>query len=63
MQPMKRTLRLFFSNVSGNQYVETEGDSVMLDADLTGSLEGLREDIPSWTLKIEGRLLDVILHT
>ena len=43
-----RTLRIFLSNLAANQNPDTLGD-LDIEADRT----------PSWTFKIEGRLLDV----
>ena len=62
-QPVKRTLRVFFSNLSSNQFA-LEGDEasnmVLDNTDLSSSsLDLLKENIPSWTLKIQARLLDV----
>ncbi|KAJ3051187.1 SWI SNF, matrix associated, actin dependent regulator of chromatin, sub d, member 3 [Rhizophlyctis rosea] len=48
----KRTLRVFLSNLAADQYVEVSD----LGAGDAFDLESAR--IPSWTLKIEGRLLD-----
>ncbi|KND03228.1 uncharacterized protein SPPG_02282 [Spizellomyces punctatus DAOM BR117] len=54
LKPSKRTLRIFLSNLSSDQYVEmnplSENEDVF-------SLESMRA--PSWTLRIEGRLLDL----
>ncbi|CAG8481018.1 12766_t:CDS:2 [Racocetra fulgida] len=49
-KPMKRTLRVFISNTSCNQQPVQEVEGNEIDY---GS------NIPAWTLKIEGRLLDV----
>ncbi|KAJ3043895.1 SWI SNF, matrix associated, actin dependent regulator of chromatin, sub d, member 3 [Rhizophlyctis rosea] len=49
----KRTLRVFLSNLAADQYVEVGDLGAPEDA---FDLENAR--IPSWTLRIEGRLLD-----
>lgn len=43
----KKKLRIFVSNTSAYQHVSTST---------------LTADIPSWTLRVEGRLMDVLLH-
>lgn len=50
----KRTLRVFLSNLAADQYVEVSDLAAAEDA---FDLENAR--VPSWTLRIEGRLLDV----
>ncbi|KAJ3281407.1 SWI SNF, matrix associated, actin dependent regulator of chromatin, sub d, member 3, partial [Borealophlyctis nickersoniae] len=49
----KRTLRVFLSNLASDQYIEMSDLGGAADA---FDLESAR--IPSWTLRIEGRLLD-----
>jgi len=50
-EQIKRTLRIFISNLSHDQDVpESEEDEPQLDKGPT----------PSWTLKVEGRLIDVM---
>ncbi|KAJ3010026.1 SWI SNF, matrix associated, actin dependent regulator of chromatin, sub d, member 3 [Thoreauomyces humboldtii] len=50
LKPTKRIMRVFLSNLSTDQYADMGGNEDAF------SLEGLQ--VPSWTLRIEGRLLD-----
>ena len=55
-------MRIFLSNLASNQFgSEPQQDgAMMVDTELsTSSLDDLKENIPGWTLKIQGRLLDV----
>ncbi|KAI8585520.1 hypothetical protein BDZ88DRAFT_455878 [Geranomyces variabilis] len=50
LKPTKRVLRIFLSNISSDQYADVDEDANVF------SLDSMRA--PSWTLRIEGRLLD-----
>ncbi|TPX32072.1 hypothetical protein SmJEL517_g04788 [Synchytrium microbalum] len=52
LSKVTRTLRIFVSNTAGSQYIPTnDAGEALFDADTAKS--------PNWTLKVEGRLLDV----
>ncbi|RKP07180.1 SWI/SNF complex 60 kDa subunit, partial [Thamnocephalis sphaerospora] len=53
---VKRTLRIFVSNLASDQPAQL-GDQDMPDADDSAAL-GQTIKAPSWTLRVEGRLLD-----
>ncbi|KAI9100504.1 hypothetical protein DFS34DRAFT_648420 [Phlyctochytrium arcticum] len=54
LKPTKRILRIFLSNHSSDQFVES--NALGSDEEIF-SLENMRA--PSWTLRVEGRLLDL----
>ena len=55
--PVKRTMRLFISNLAANQFYDAQDSS--MDVEGSASIDSLQDKIPCWTLKIEGKLLDV----
>ncbi|WFD43527.1 non-specific serine/threonine protein kinase [Malassezia psittaci] len=61
---VKRTLRIFLSNTCANQPFQQQekesnvNDALDNDAASESKQENHSEEVPSWTLKIEGRLLD-----
>jgi hypothetical protein len=60
----KRTLRIFVSNTAYNQPWQTQANTDGVAAALDGSAKPeinaeTGEGIPGWTLRVEGRLLDV----
>ncbi|TPX59521.1 hypothetical protein PhCBS80983_g02396 [Powellomyces hirtus] len=52
LKPTKRVMRIFLSNLSSDQYADVEEDRDVF------TLDTMRAIAPSWTLRIEGRLLD-----
>ena len=60
---VKRTLRIFLSNTCANQPFQLEKNKEETAEDLddevdTKKKESSQEEVPSWTMRIEGRLLD-----